>query len=374
MTVMNEKYPSLDRGIASAAMEVLLGNSPAVIVYPRTWKSTVSAVKNDDFRRLWRSILSGGSIFSSGFFAAGCLGMLGENGILMQGGEIPDSFLNLAFAPIAITCVATLVETVVARSKDIDVDQVLVPTFSVFNFGARSTYLTQPKTRADLFDTAAIGVSTALMLSLIVTFVGLQITSSAPPAEVITFPEVSISLLTTNTFVQQLLDWKFPGMLDAAGLGQSLHLHWLAIAGAGAFLANTLQLIPIDNSAGSKMSYAVLGHENFTILGVLFGFLKFAIIIPALFLGGGADDAVNIMTRYKLLVDYTLVSQIAGSNNENQLTVDGLNGVSEGRLIAYAALTSLAVFALVPFSYIGTDFTQWVDSSNLYLQDLLRNW
>jgi len=373
MTVMNEKYPSLDRGMASAAMDVLLGYCPAVIVYPRSWNSTVSAVKNDDFRRLWRSILNGGSIVSSGFFAAGCLGMLGENGILMQGGGIPDTFLALAFAPIAISYVSSLVETIAARSKDIEVDHVTVPTFSVFNFGARSTYLTQPKTRTDLFDTAAIGVSTALVLSLLVTFVGLQITSSAPSAEVITFPEVSISLLTTNTFVQQLLDWKFPGMIDAAGLGQTLHLHWLAIAGAGAFLANTLQLIPIDNNAGSKMSYAVLGKENFTILGLLFGFLKFSLIMPAFFLGEGADDAVNVMTRYKLLVDYTLVSLIAGSNNENQLAVDGLNCVSEGRLIAYAALISLVVFALVPFSHLGTDFTQWVDSSNLYLKDVLQN-
>ena len=371
MTVMNEKYPSLDNGIASAAMESLLGKSPAVIAYPKSWNSTVMSVVNQDGIRLWRSLLNGAAILSSGVFAGSCLGLLGDDGILAKGGEVPDAFLALAFAPLAINTVANIMETLVANTKGIELDTIMVPTFSIFNFGGRSTYLTQPKTRSDLFDAAAAGVSSALLVSLLVTIVGLQLTADAPPADVVSYPTVSISLLQTNSFIEQLLQWKFPGILEAVTEGSTLHLHWLAIAGAVSFLGNTFQLIPIDNSAGSKMSYAVLGQESYTVLAIIFGFFKFVLIVPALFMGFGGDDPVAVMTRGKILVDYVLSSQIAGSNSENQLTVDGINGVSEGRLILYGALAALMTFALVPFGELATDFTQWVDSSNAYIKSLL---
>jgi hypothetical protein len=37
--------------------------------------------------------------------------------------------------------------------------------------------------------------------------------------------------------------------------------HWLVVAGACSFIANVMQLIPVDNSAGSKLVCAALGTK-----------------------------------------------------------------------------------------------------------------
>jgi hypothetical protein len=79
-------------------------------------------------------------------------------------------------------------------------------------------------------------------------------------------------MLKVNSIMAQLLSNTFPALAgaistsvvvnpslesinSAGGVDATLvHLHWLVIVGVMTFVSSVLQLIPLDNSAGSKMT------------------------------------------------------------------------------------------------------------------------
>ena len=316
--LMNERYPDLDKGLQQAALDQMLGRSPCVVLYPKQWNSTVNSNLADPSKKIFRTALSTLASISSAAFAASCLDMFNPTSTYMVTGIIPDDFLPLAFMPLTIQYTSDLVEKVVGRLKGFNVSSIVVPSFSLFTFGSRSIYTSLPKNRNDIFDTAAIGISVALLYSLTALFLGLQITATATSEAVASFPSVSLALLKTNAVVSQLLSYELPMIAqEVAAVGPSVvstfdatvHLHWLAIAGAVSFIANTLQLIPADNSAGSKLGQSVIGRDNFQIVSLFTGAIKFLIVFPMLF----TMNTVGAITSPRLLFDYFVTSQVAGN-------------------------------------------------------------
>ena len=70
-----------------------------------------------------------------------------------------------------------------------------------------------------------------------------------------------------NSVITQLFANAFPSLAAAFNTvsvngvradGSLVHLHWLVIVGMMSFIASVLQLIPLDNSAGSKLSGVIL--------------------------------------------------------------------------------------------------------------------
>ena len=316
--LMNERYPDLDKGLQQAALDQMLGRSPCVVLYPKQWNSTVNSNLADPSKKIFRTALSTLASISSAAFAASCLDMFNPTSTYMVTGIIPDDFLPLAFMPLTIQYTSDLVEKVVGRLKGFNVSSIVVPSFSLFTFGSRSIYTSLPKNRNDIFDTAAIGISVALLYSLTALFLGLQITATATSEAVASFPSVSLALLKTNAVVSQLLSYELPmiaqevaaaGPAVVSATDATVHLHWLAIAGAVSFIANTLQLIPADNSAGSKLGQSVIGSDNFQIVSLFTGAIKFLIVFPMLF----TMNTVGAITSPRLLFDYFVTSQVAGN-------------------------------------------------------------
>ena len=114
--------------------------------------------------------------------------------------------------------------------------------------------MTPPNNRDDLFDSAAVGVIVSLVSSMVLMYAGFSQTSS-DIATVNTYPEISLSLLQINSVVAQCISSQFPDIFQSlkSEPGALVHMHSLVIAGAVSFIASTLQLLPVDNSAGSKM-------------------------------------------------------------------------------------------------------------------------
>ena len=164
---------------------------------------------------------------------------------------------------------------------------------------------------------------------------------------------VPLALLNINSIIVEVLNKQYPGIFEvlATDPTTTVHLHWLVIAGAISFMGNTLQLLPVDNSAGSKMSLAVLGLENFTILSVLAGFFKFVYLLPVLF----SDLGSMALDKNRVLVDYLLSSQLSTSQDTQQAR-DNLSDVSEGRKIIFTGLAALLVISLVPYGKISLTF------------------
>ena len=78
--ILNEKVPNFDSGFEQAALDMMLGASPCVILYPSSWNSTIEASNDQPFVKLWQSFLSSSTVVSSGIFAGNCLNMFDLEG------------------------------------------------------------------------------------------------------------------------------------------------------------------------------------------------------------------------------------------------------------------------------------------------------
>jgi hypothetical protein len=319
--MMNVRYPNSEDLPQQQALDQMLGETPSVVVFPTSWNSSIGFYGNTALKKA----LSTAALVSCGGFAANCFGMFNAGSAFMTRGEIPGDLIPLALTPLLIQYVSTSAEAAAARQRGFDLSSAVLPSFSLFNFGSRTIFTSMPKNRNDVFDTTAIGISVALTSSLIILFTGLQITATSASDVVASYPTVSLSLLDTNAIVKQLMSYVFPAVFqplgearaatnliyggDGAGGGDAqVHLHWLAIAGAVSFIGNTLQLFPLDSSAGSKMSMTVVGKNNFIFFGVFFGALKALFVLPMLF----NMTATGVVTTARLLTDYFLTSTVLG--------------------------------------------------------------
>lgn len=319
--MLNVRYPNSEDSPQQQALDQMIGETPSVVVFPTSWNSSIGFYGNDALKKA----LSVAALVSCGGFAANCFGMFNTGSAFMTNGEIPRDLIPLALVPLLIQYVSTSVESGVARRRGFDLSSAVLPSFSLFNFGSRTIFTSMPKNRNDVFDTTAIGISVALISSLIVLFIGLQITATSAIDVVASYPTVSLSLLDTNSMVKQLMTYEFPAVFqpltearaatnliyggDGAGGGDAqVHLHWLAIAGAVSLIGNTLQLFPTDSSAGSKMSMSIVGRNNFIIFGVFFTALKALFLLPMLF----NMTATGVISTARLLTDYFLTSTLLG--------------------------------------------------------------
>lgn len=306
--VMNELYTDLDRGIEEAVLEVMTGSSPAIIIYPNSWNTTCSSVVSDPGKLLLRNIVSYSTIVLSSIFAS----TLYENNAVAA----DEGVVLLGTVPIMIPIVSQAIEVVVAKAKGVNLSWILVPTTNLFTYGMRSTYLNKPNSRNDIFDIASLSIGSSLLFSTLALFVGLIFTVNAPQDVLATYPAVPYAFLQLDSLVSQLVSYELPNLSYVTDSNTLVHLHWLAVAGALSLLGTTFQLIPLDNSAGSKMTFASLGRENFSLLTVGLLLLKFGFIgVIILNFNSFFFSGVSAVTKEKLLFDYILVSQFCGDSS-----------------------------------------------------------
>ncbi len=366
--VMNEKLVNFDDGFERAALDVLLGSSPAVIVFPKTWNSTISVALDQTFTKLWQNFLSSAAVVSSGIFAGNCLNIFDVDSNFALTGDLPADFLPLALAPLMVQLLASVTEAVVGGLRDVRVSTLTIPTFTLFNFGSRTVYDSRPKDRNEMFDIALVGISTALLSSVVLMVYGLVLTKEAGASALADYPTLPVSLLELNSVVNNIFVQQFPTVF-MNGDTSRIHLHWLAIAGAVSFIANSLQLLPLDNSAGSKLSYSVIGRDNYDVLNAVASLVKFLVIFPMLFSLGGDNASVittaGVFSAQRLIIDYIIASQLATSSDV-QIAVDNLEGVSEGRQIIFAGLISLLLYCYFPFDGVQSSIDQLTGSGGAF--------
>jgi hypothetical protein len=323
--MMNVKYPNPEDTQQQQVMDQLQGETPAIVVFPRSWNPSTGFYGTAGLK----NVIAAAAVASCSAFAASCYGMFNSGSPFMTSGSIPDGLIPLSLLPLGIQYASTSAEAFAAKQKGFNISSSVLPSFSLFNFGSRSVCTSMPKNRNDAFDTAAIGISVALLGSLITLCLGLYITASATSEVLASYPSVSLTLLDTNAVVRQAMEFKFPAIFeplaaakvatnliyggDGEGGGDAqVHLHWLAIAGGVSFIGSTLQLFPFDNSAGSRMSSAVLGRINYGIFVIIFGALKAIFIIPMLFnfAASGLVTTARLLTDYFLTSSFLLIGQV----------------------------------------------------------------
>ena len=323
--LMNVKYPNPEDTQQQQVMDQLRGEAPAVVVFPRSWSPSIGFYGGAGLK----NVISAATAISCGAFAASCYGIFNSGSPFMTSGSIPDGLVPMSLLPLGIQYASTAAEAYAAKQKGFNISSSVLPSFSLFNFGSRSVCTSMPKNRNDAFDTAAIGISVALLGSLMTLCLGLYLTASATSEVIASYPSVSLTLLDTNAVVRQAMEFKFPAIFEPltaakaatnliyGGEGEGggdaqVHLHWLAISGGVSFIGSTLQLFPFDNSAGSRMSSAILGRINYNIFVIVFGALKAIFIIPMLFnfAASGLVTTARLLTDYFLTSSFLLIGQV----------------------------------------------------------------
>eukprot|EP01038_Epipyxis_sp_PR26KG_P012481 gene12481-16741_t len=405
-----EVYPNLDKGIQQAALDSFLGSTPSVIIYPSTWNtSIISNTRFNPIRKFFRSILSSVSVISTLVYAAQATHLFDESIPIQSSTDIlsptSDYFLPMVLAVVSIQYFSSVVESVVGSFKNIEIDSLILPSFSLFNFGLRSTYITPPMNRSALFDVAVSGILASLISSIIAIFIGFQLTEIDTPAMIAQYPTVPLSLLKTNTIVSQLLSSHYGdnvlnivknplndaiGNLGALGViaGNNandvitsvvptkdvlVHLHWLVIVGSCSFIGNLFQLLPFDNSAGAKLVYAALGRESFILVSGLFGLSKIFALVPLLLNFNGIASSELISNR-KLFLDYIILSQLVSNEQDTQVPVDNISDITFGRKMLFYCIVSLFAFAFFPIESISNDVSSLIDNIILGAKNGIANY
>lgn len=316
--LMNEKYPNLDQGLPQIAMDQLLGKSPAVIMYPKSWNSSVASLSVGSFRDSWKSLVSSAAYLTTGIYAATCYQFDGSRATfdlskIDINSIISPNILTIGFMSILFQQLIFFVEKAIAQSKGINIRGTFIPTLSIFNYGIRSTVLNPPRDRNEVFDLAASTIGSGLLLSTIAIYAGLFLTTSATTETLNTFPVIPVSLIQTNGILSEIVKRAFDNsqeMFTQFPSSSFIHLHWLSIVGIATFLSTSLQLLPFDNSHGNRLNFAVFGNENNLLIKLFFGLLKGGFLLSAVFFPGSNSMESYIFTKSKLLVDYLLSSQL----------------------------------------------------------------
>ena len=298
----NEVYPEM-KSMEEMAIDSVFKSSPAVVVYPATWNSTVTEAIQDPFRRAWRSFLISCAIVTTTVFAIDSLNNVAS-------AEYDATFLPLAFSALSIQNFGALTEVTVAALKGFNTSVLLVPSLRIGSWGPRILYTSMPKNRNDLFDAAFTGFLITFVTSFALLVTGLDYTAHSAPEDIADFPSISASILKSNTLVAELFQWRFPGIFDSPLENNLVHMHWLAFSGLIGLISSIFQLIPLDNSIGSKMCFAIFGFETSFVLNGFASLFRLAFLLPFVFNFG---EEVNDLGLKSLLVDFFFASQFAGN-------------------------------------------------------------
>jgi len=320
----NQRFPGSNDTMTDMVYSVM-EKKTSVIVFPKSWNSTITST--DDQKR-GRRLVNLLNLLSSTIVAGNCYNIFDPEGPFAKTGELPDGFQGLVILPILLQLVPVTFEMFVAFQKGVKLNFVNLPGwFSLPTFGYRAVYENRAKTRNDLFDIAASGWFVSFILSLLTSIVGLQLTASASPEELATLPTIPFLLLKSNPLVMQLFEGELPAtaaaVVASAGAAKDslVHLHWIAIAGLFSMIANTLQLIPSRQTAGSKMLYALKGHGEFYLISqviVLIRTLFLAIwTVQSFFLTGN----LFLITGKQSMVVTFLFAEAQGSLPDTSVSI-----------------------------------------------------
>jgi len=167
-------------------------------------------------------------------------------------------------------------------------------------FGAVIQQKSLPPNRDALFDLGFAGPVAGFIVSIIVTFIGVQLSVVIPSAEM---PEGA-------SFIPVPLLFRFITMLfPPSGIGDVIQLHPVAFAGWVGMVITMLNLVPVGMFDGGHVARSLVGkkaHRFLSYLGIiLLVIIWYPMAFIALFLSfqphpGPLDDVSQPTTRRKL--------------------------------------------------------------------------
>ena len=174
-----------------------------------------------------------------------------------------------------------------------------LPSLQIGIFGSITNFLSFPKSRKALFDISISGPALGFLFSLLLTVYGLQLTVSASPEILSTYPAVPTGFFSSSFLLHEIIN-KY---LDISNiLPNSITLiNPLVAVGVTGLLSNTLNFLPIGKLDGGRVAMAIGGRQCaeqiafITLIGLSIGIftdaspIYFFWIVLVVFLQRGSD-------------------------------------------------------------------------------------
>jgi len=284
--------------------------------------------------KLGVSLLSG--VLAAGF-AAGLLG--GGSGA--EGGEVVkfQETLGMVIAALLLPQFAhEIAHRVVAFKDGFKIGlPTIIPSIQIGLQGSITPILTPPKNFNSLFDFAIAGPLTGLIISIGLLYLGLSTQVFMDTAAQAQLPAVPVELLRASSLGGGIIEW----LLGDGILGRSpddasavIRLHPYAVGGYLGIIVNALNLLPIGNTDGGRISTSVLGRSFARMVSV--GIL-WTLLLAGIF-GGDKSD---------VLFSYALYSSFW--QNEPEIPCrNEVDGVDDFRAVIAFGSAVLVALALVP--------------------------
>lgn len=128
----------------------------------------------------------------------------------------------------------------------------IVPGFQFGITGALTPIKSSPKNIKSLFDFAIAGPLFGLAASLVLLYLGLEMTAFM---DTTALPSIPVELLRSSALAGGIVDYLLGGVLDSPNSQEMLKLHPYAIAGFGGVVQNALSLMPIVSNKVQHLRY-----------------------------------------------------------------------------------------------------------------------
>ena len=164
-----------------------------------------------------------------------------------------DLSLPLAFSVLATQIAHEAGHLLIAFKDGIEIGMpTIVPGFQFGITGALTPIKSSPKNIKSLFDFAIAGPLFGLAASLVLLYLGLEMTAFM---DTTALPSIPVELLRSSALAGGIVDYLLGGVLDSPNSQEMLKLHPYAIAGFGGVVQNALSLMPIVSNKVQHLRY-----------------------------------------------------------------------------------------------------------------------
>eukprot|EP00592_Proboscia_alata_P017106 CAMPEP_0194400254 /NCGR_PEP_ID=MMETSP0174-20130528/127108_1 /TAXON_ID=216777 /ORGANISM="Proboscia alata, Strain PI-D3" /LENGTH=881 /DNA_ID=CAMNT_0039196743 /DNA_START=80 /DNA_END=2725 /DNA_ORIENTATION=- len=144
-----------------------------------------------------------------------------------------------------------------------------LPSLQIGMFGSITPYQSFPNQRRDLFDVSMSGPTVTLLLSTLLSALGLYLTVASSSFEVIsTYPVVPCTLLRSSVVLGTVTSFIAPKLMLLPPT-QVIPLHPLFLIGLTGLFSSALNLLPIGRLDGGRASMAVYGRRSASLISLL---------------------------------------------------------------------------------------------------------
>lgn len=192
---------------------------------------------------------------------------------------LTDMAVPLFFSFVAVQLAHEGAHRAVASWKKMEITfPTVIPSLLTGTTSSITSLKAPAKSKQDLFDFAIVGPLTGIILSVILVFVGCEVTATLDSAAYATLPSMPLQILRQSSLAGGVIEYVLgagslsvpPSAVGTAAVADiNIPLHPFAIAGFLSLLVNATNLIPYGRTDGGRVSLALFGRSGAQVIGLL---------------------------------------------------------------------------------------------------------